>query len=126
MIELQLLFLTQKHHLLEHTLRRNHFYKTRYINVDKRDHHQLTIKPIDQSAMSRNGGTKIFDLERSFKPRRENTAKRGDDAGEKCEIKCVQQEWVCRYCSFNLDGVWETDSKMVRFHLEDTTWRAIR
>ena len=64
------------------------------VNIYKRGHQELTVKPVHDSSMSRDQVTKILDLECTLKTRSKETSKRSNDGGKERHEEAVDEEGI--------------------------------
>ena len=76
--ELILLLLLERQQLIEQLNRRRRPNKAENINIHKRSHDHLAVKPIHEPTMARNRVAKIFNLKRSLETTRKKSSKRPD------------------------------------------------
>lgn len=67
------------------------------VNVDERRHQVLAVEPVDDSAVTRNNITEVFNLERPLEATGEEAAERTDDRTEQWERQRVQNKRINRY-----------------------------
>ena len=68
---------------------KSHLYEVQVVHIDEEPRYDLAVHAIHDTAVPWNQVTKIFDLEGPLKPRREESAKRGDNGDEAGPPKAV-------------------------------------